>query len=78
MGDASRIFVLRPTLEGALGIGKVTKDKPKKVVETLSGMALGDFPEPLVLSGDFLIRGDFIEQSSIFYRQEAIVALGGK
>lgn len=42
------IFVLRPSLEAALGIGRKARDKPRKVVEALHKMDVEDIPEPLI------------------------------
>lgn len=46
--DYGSIFIIDPTLEEALGIGRNASDKPSKVVEKLQNMQLGDLPEALV------------------------------
>lgn len=47
-GGPDRIFLFRPTLERALGIGRQASDKPRRVVESLKAIALDDVPEPLL------------------------------
>ncbi len=42
------LYVLKPSLEAMLGIGKSAKDKPLKVVEKLRDMNLATVPKPLV------------------------------
>lgn len=45
-GDAD-VFVLSPSLEGVLGIGKSATDKPRRVLEALEPMAADELPTPL-------------------------------
>lgn len=37
--DADQVFIFRPSLEAALGIGRHAADKPLRIVEALSGLA---------------------------------------
>ncbi|NPV54723.1 MAG: ATP-dependent endonuclease [Firmicutes bacterium] len=46
--DSGQIFVINPTLEEALGIGRNASDKPNKIAERLQNMRLEDLPETLV------------------------------
>lgn len=61
VGDAGALFVIVPSLEGALGISRDAADKPKKIVAALSGLALEDAgPEltPLVEAVGALLSSD--------------------
>lgn len=48
------IFILTPSLESVLGIGRSAKDKPIKVLEMLQNMAVGEVPAALVKSVESL------------------------
>lgn len=48
VGDLSKIFVVSPTLEAVLGIGRNASDKPLKVAKKLQEMKLGEMPQELV------------------------------
>lgn len=45
--DDALIFICKPSLEAMLGIGRNAPDKPRRVVEALQPLGLGDFPAPL-------------------------------
>lgn len=60
IGDSAQVFVLQPSLEAALGIGRSASDKPLKVVERLSEMSLEDMPAPLVQAVDVLMQDEDI------------------
>lgn len=45
--NVTRIFVVRPSLEAALGIGRSARDKPQRVLEALQASPPDDFPFPL-------------------------------
>jgi hypothetical protein len=47
-GSAGRVFVLEPTLEAALGIGRTAKDKPRRVLDACQDTPLEGLPAPLV------------------------------
>lgn len=48
VGNSAEVFVLKPSLEVVLGIGRGASDKPLKVVERLEAMDLKDMPSPVV------------------------------
>lgn len=48
VGDPSHIFLMRPSLEAQLGIGRTAPDKPRRVVEALENQSLTDIPSDLV------------------------------
>lgn len=48
VGDAQRLFLLSPSLEEALGIGRGAKDKPRRVVEELEDLEHDNLPQPLI------------------------------
>lgn len=54
-GNLQRIYVVKPSLEGALGIGRTATDKPRRVAEQLQSKALSELPEPLTEAVDQLI-----------------------
>jgi putative ATP-dependent endonuclease of the OLD family len=43
-GEDSRIFAIQPSLEGALGISRKAKDKPKRIVGALQKLSLDELP----------------------------------
>jgi predicted ATP-dependent endonuclease of OLD family len=45
--DHSRVFVLKPGLEDALGIGRWATDKPRRVAEELQKRSVDGLPDPL-------------------------------
>lgn len=47
VGDATRIFVVKPTLESALGVGRKATDKPLAVLRALQSSLDDDLPQPL-------------------------------
>jgi energy-coupling factor transporter ATP-binding protein EcfA2 len=47
VGDGSRLFVVSPTLEEALGIGRNADDKPRRVLEQLKALDQSEWPSPL-------------------------------
>ena len=44
----AKVFVMSPSLETVLGIGRRPPDKPRRVVEALSRRPIEEYPEPLV------------------------------
>lgn len=46
--DPTCLYLLSPSLESTLGIGRRAADKPRRVVEALAKRALAEFPQPLV------------------------------
>lgn len=56
VGDAERIFVLKPSLEGSLGIGRGATDKPRRIADELSKRGLNDLPAPLVTAVESLVE----------------------
>jgi hypothetical protein len=46
-GDGSRILVVRPSLEKALGVGRSATDKPRRVAEELKNRSVDALPAPL-------------------------------
>jgi len=55
VGDDSQLFLIKPTLEEVLGIGRNARDKPRKVVEKLQDMPIEEVPEELVLAIQALV-----------------------
>jgi len=55
VGDPSVVFVLDPSLEGVLGIGRNAVDKPRRIVEALTQLEVDDWPEPLRAALDALV-----------------------
>jgi len=47
MADSDRVFILAPSLESTLGIGRGATDKPRRVAEALDALDEGSFPDPL-------------------------------
>jgi putative ATP-dependent endonuclease of OLD family len=47
-GEAKRVFLVKPSLEDCLGIGRWAPDKPRRVAEELSKRSLDDLPNPVV------------------------------
>lgn len=47
VGDPSRLFVVSPTLEEAVGVGRNADDKPRRVLEQLQAMDQLAWPSPL-------------------------------
>jgi len=48
VGDAANVFVLTPSLEAVLGVGRNASDKPRKIAERLHKIDLGNPPAGLV------------------------------
>ncbi len=48
VGGSDRIFILAPSLEATLGIGRGATDKPRRVAEALDTLDEGSFPAPLI------------------------------
>ncbi len=48
VGDSAPLFVVSPTLEAVLGIGRNAKDKPRKIAEALETKPLDEIPTPLL------------------------------
>lgn len=48
VADDQRLFVVRPTLESVLEIGRDAKDKPRRVLDEVQKVDLQHFPEPLL------------------------------
>lgn len=48
IGGVGRLFVVKPSLESALGIGRTARDKPRRIAEALSGIDLSTPPEALL------------------------------
>lgn len=46
--DEASIFILQPSLEGCLGIGRNAPDKPKRVVEALASQQMEEHPVQLI------------------------------
>lgn len=44
---ADKVYVVRPSLEDALGIGRNATDKPRRIAEALSNINIDDPPDPL-------------------------------
>lgn len=57
-GDASRVFVISPSLERALGIGEQARDKPRRVAEELTDRPLEEYPRALLAAVEALASGD--------------------
>ncbi len=55
VGDSSRIFVVAPTLEEALGVGRNADDKPMKVLEQLQARGESEWPRALKEAVEALI-----------------------
>jgi hypothetical protein len=45
--EAKERFVIAPSLEGRLGIGRTAKDKPRRVAEALEQLSSDEFPSEL-------------------------------
>jgi hypothetical protein len=45
--DESKIFVIHPSLESSLGIGRHASNKPKRVMEELGNLDLDEIPPSL-------------------------------
>lgn len=50
VGDAVPVFILKPSLESCLGIGRWASDKPKRVVEALTALSVEQMPKGLRLA----------------------------
>jgi len=50
-----RLFVLEPSLEEALGIGRSASDKPRRVAEVLAGADIRALPQSLVSAVQALV-----------------------
>lgn len=55
--DAGKIFMLVPSLEGCLGIGRGAAEKPRRVVEALQAIDTAELPGPLRAAVDGLMAG---------------------
>jgi hypothetical protein len=51
---ADRLFVMQPSLEGALGIGRWAEQKPRRVLEAVRGLPTEKLPAPLVAAVEAL------------------------
>lgn len=58
VGDASRVFVISPSLERVLGIGEQARDKPRRVAEELTDRPLEEYPRTLLAAVEALASGD--------------------
>jgi putative ATP-dependent endonuclease of OLD family len=47
VAGSDRVFILAPSLEATLGIGRGATDKPRRVAEALDNLDEGSFPDPL-------------------------------
>lgn len=54
-GDPSRVFVVAPSLEEAVGVGRNADDKPRRVLEKLRAIDPGSRPQPLTRAVEQLI-----------------------
>lgn len=46
--QADSLFVLDPSLEDVLGVGRNASDKPRRVLEALEGLSIDEMPQPLI------------------------------
>jgi putative ATP-dependent endonuclease of the OLD family len=54
VGDSSRVFIIAPSLEEALGISQNAKDKPRRVVQALTAIPAEQWPNELAEAVELL------------------------
>jgi putative ATP-dependent endonuclease of OLD family len=63
MGGDATLFVIKPTLEDKLGIGRNASDKPKKIADALMNLNLEQIPEQLINAVKSLITDNIREKA---------------
>jgi hypothetical protein len=56
-GGSARVFILKPSLEGELGIGRGAPDKPRRIADVLSRRSVADLPIQLIAAVEDLLEG---------------------
>ncbi len=65
VNDPTRLFVMKPSLEGELGIGRNASDKPARVVAAIDSQQLTGLPKPLLNAVKALMPEEERQESSV-------------